>query len=246
MQNGWRSLGATLLVGGALVWASCGGGDSHGTITTFSGNVIGVTPGAVANAAPKQSRFALHWPSLTATAHAQSSCAAPSGGTLDFCIAASGFILCKPVESDCTFSIETALLEEQIPVTLAFLDDANGNLVRDGAEAASAVPHNLLFCNGDKVLIANAIVNFTSGLTAASVTKTEDRCSGATATATPGGTVTPAGTPAPTATPGAGGTPSPTPTYIATSVNRPPSSTLAFLFSAGVVGLLIPRRRRPK
>ena len=140
---------------------------------------------------------------------------------------------------------------------LRFIDDVNDNGEPDSGEAASTVAQSLIFCNGDQVSITDAVVNFTTGATAATVRKTVDRCTTAP-TATPSGSRTPTrtgtpGTPTPTrtgtpATPTPTGTLSPTPTgtvYVAAApLNEPPTSLLAFLFSAGAVGLLIPRRRR--
>jgi hypothetical protein len=59
-------------------------------------------------------------------------------------------------------------------------------------------------------------------------------------TATPTGTLT--ATPTGTLT----ATPTETPYGYGASLNRPPSTMLAFLFGAGAVGLLVPRRRPPR
>jgi len=83
-------------------------------------------------------------------------------------------------------------------------------------------------------LTATAAANMTA-TAAANMTATAN----ATHTGTPTGTQT--GTPTGTQT----GTPTGSPTYAyGASLNEPPSTMLAFLFGAGVFGLILPHRRR--
>jgi hypothetical protein len=240
--SAWMAVAA---LAGAGAWLGCGGGD--GDTTRFFGDVSSVQPSSSAMRAPAaRRRFALHWPGTPATAFAQGTCTAPSSGsapaTLLFCIETSTAAGCAPVDANCDFSIETGIERDRDTVALTFVDDTNSNGRVETDEPTAALPTGLRFCNGDQVQISDVSVNFTSHLATGTIAKIVDECAGTTATATPGTTGTPAvtgtpGTPAPTA--------SPTTTYsMASSLNEPPSSLLAFLFSAGALGLLAPRRRR--
>jgi len=241
MRARFWGVAAIVLLGAAVYWAGCGGSD-HGSTTEFSGEVASVAPAAVASQPSRERALAFHLPEIVAPAFAQSSCA---GANLIFCVKSFTSEACEPVRaSDCTFTVETALSQDRIPLTLRFVKDTNGNDSPDSGESASTVEQTLVYCNGDKVSIANAAVDFLTGTTTATVVKTEDRCAVATATpaatgtpGTPTGTITPSGTTTPTGTT--------TPSYVASaSLNDPPSSALAFLVSAGVMGMLLPGRRR--
>jgi len=247
------------VMGAALYWTGCGDDELQ---TTFEGNVSSVQPTTIAARSVRDGGFAFHLPQIPARAFAQGTCVAPgAGATLLFCVKTSTFEVCEPVsEGDCTFTLITGLEQERLPLLLRFVDDVNDNGAPDSGEAVSTVTQSLTYCNGDQVSIGNAAVNFTTGVTTATVRKTFDRCTNTTApTATPAGSRTPTrtgtpGTPTPTrtgtpATPTPTGTLTPTPTgtaYVAAApLQDPPTSMLAFLVSAGAVGLLIPRRRRP-
>jgi len=246
------------VMGAAVYWTGCGDDEKQ---TRFSGNVSSVQPTTVAARSARDGGFAFHLPQIPARAFAQGTCVAPgAGATLLFCVKTSTFEVCEPVNhADCTFTLITGLEQERLPVQLRFIDDANDNGSPDSGEAVSTVAQSLVYCNGDQVSIADAAVDFTTGVTIATVSKTVDRCTGAP-TATPVGSTTPTrtgtpGTPTPTttgtpATPTPTGTLTPSPTGTgspyasAAPLHEPPSSMLAFLFSGGVVALLIPRRRR--
>jgi hypothetical protein len=248
MRTRWLGLIAIAMLVGSTYWVGCGGDENT---TNFSGNVSSVSPALAALPPQKDSRFAIHWLKLQSEAYAQGACG--TGGRLLFCIQTSTLSACDRVDAGCTFEIETAIERDRDTVTMTFVDDTNGNRVGDTGEAKSTVAQSMRYCNGDQVVIANADVNFTTGFTTASVTKRVDRCTGLVATQTPRGTVTPARTNTPNGSPTATrtGTLSPTATrtptsYLASnSLNQPPSNMLAFLFSAGALGVLIPRRRRP-
>lgn len=236
-------LSAALAVGGAF-WAGCGDSDGDGG-ALFYGEVSTIT---ASSTRPSTPRFAWNFlsPSL---AWAQSSCSAPGGGNLLFCVND----VCTIVQpDDCSFSQVVTIVEgEPVPAVLSFIDDDDENAEADPGELVSIVPHTLLFCNGDVVHVAGASVNFNLGATTASVTKDRDGCDGnqtprtPTRTTTPGGTTTPgAGTPT-VGTPVATATQTQTYAYSA-SLNEAPPTSFAFLASLGVVGLLLPvgRRRR--
>ena len=214
-------LAATLAVGGAY-WAGCGDDDDGDGGAVFFGDVASVSGSS-------------------------GTCEAPSGVNLLFCVET----VCTIVEGDCQFS-ESVGIEGGGPITatLRFVDDDDEDGSADSSEADSVVPQNLTFCDGDQVLIDNAAINFLTGSTSAAVSKVVNACPG-------GGNQTPTqggggGTPTPTRTPGGPtntpGTPSPsaTPTTYAygSPMTAAPSTTLVFLASVGVIGLLIPRRRR--
>ena len=214
-------LAATLAVGGAY-WAGCGDDDDGDGGAVFFGDVSSVSGSSA-------------------------TCSAPSGGNLLFCVED----VCTIVEADCQFS-ESVGIEGGGPITatLRFVDDDDEDGTADSSEADSIVPQNLTFCDGDQVLIDNAAINFLTGVTSAAVSKVVNACDGGGGNRTPtqgggGGTPTPTRTPGgPTNTPG---TPSPsaTPTYAyGAMMNDAPGTTLVFLASVGVIGLLLPRRRR--
>ena len=239
MRTRFWLVAALALFGAAAYWTGCGSNDS-GDTTRFSGDVSSV----LAQRESVHRSFALHMPAIPAAAYA--ACAAPGAdATLLFCVKTTSFQVCVPVGGDCTFDLNTGLEQERQAVTLQFVDDTNSNGSPDTGEAVSTVQQSLTYCNGDQVTITGANVNFTSGVTTATVRKTTDRCTNAaTSTPTRTGTVATAtptrtGTP-PTATP----TPTTNPYAKAAPLNEPPSSMLAFLFSAGAAGLLLPRRRR--
>ena len=217
-------LAATLAVGGAY-WAGCGDDGNGDGGAVFFGDVASVS-------------------GVSAT------CSAPSGGNLLFCVES----VCTIVEGDCEFS-ESVGIEGGGPITatLRFVDDDDEDGTADSSETDSIVTQNLTFCDGDQVLIDNAAINFLTGVTSATVSKVVNACdgSGGSRTATPGGGGS--GTPTPIRTPtspGGGGTPGPgtpsaTPTYAyGAMMNAAPGTTLVFLASIGVIGLLIPKRRR--
>ncbi|MGH7805259.1 MAG: hypothetical protein ACREQJ_13005 [Candidatus Binatia bacterium] len=239
-------LAATLAVGGAY-WAGCGDDDGDGG-AVFFGDVSSVSGSSAAVRESRPSLVASLWSFGVRPAWAQSTCAAPSGGNLLFCVES----VCTIVEGDCEFS-ESVGIEGGGPITatLRFVDDGDEDGQADSSEADSVVTQSLTFCSGDQVLIDNAAINFLSGITTASVSKVVNACDGGTnptATQGAGGTPTPTRTPGgPTNTPGTPGTPSPsaTPTYsYGAMMNEAPGQTLVFLASIGVIGLLIPRRRR--
>jgi hypothetical protein len=247
-------LAAALTVGGAY-WAGCGDdGDGDGG-AVFFGDVASVSGSSAARVAPKPS-FAerlFSFPRAVVSAPlawAQSTCSAPSGGNLLFCVES----VCTLVEGDCEFS-ESVGIDGGGPITatLRFVDDDDEDGSADSSEADSVVTQNLTFCDGDQVLIDNAAINFLTGVTSAAVSKVVNACDGGGGNRTPtqgGGGATPTRTRTPggpTNTPGTPGTPSPsaTPTYAyGAMMNDAPSTTLVFLASVGVIGLLIPRRRR--
>ena len=241
MRRSLLGLTVAALLVGSTYWMGCGGDEET---TIFSGNVVNVTPSsAAALPKPAEKRFALSWPDIPAKAYAQGTCGAT--GRLLFCIQTSTYGACTQVGPDCDFELEVGIERERDAVLLAFASDTNENGVGgDNGEPLSTIPQNFRYCNGDRVRIANAAVNFTTGQTAATVTKTVDKCTGTSST--PSGTVTPSGstTPSGTITPGGQPTLTGTPYVAAAPLNTPPSSMLAFLFSAGAVGVLIPRRRR--
>ena len=237
-------LAATLAVGGAY-WIGCGDDDGDGG-AVFFGDVSSVSAGSAATSAPRPSFAERIF--APRNAWAQSTCAAPSDGNLLFCVNS----VCTIVEGDCDFS-ESVAIENGGPVsaTLRFVDDADGDGEAGATEDDSVVPQNLLFCDGDQVQIDNASVNFLTGATSATVSKLVDNCSGnPSSTNTPGGggSGTPTRTPTRTPTGGAGsGTPTPTrtPTYAyGAMMNEAPGSAIVFLASLGVIGLLVPKRRR--
>jgi hypothetical protein len=246
MTKTFNSATATLalcLAAGGAFWAGCGDDDGkNGAL--FFGDVSTVTASVTRREEPRYAWNFLPGPSL---AWAQSTCSPPSGGNLLFCVND----VCTIVQpSDCSFSQIVEIVDEPTPALLSFIDDANENAEPDQGELVSLVPHTLVFCNGDRVLVAAASVNFQTGASTASVTKDFDACASS-------GTPNPTGTPGgPTATPttgGGGGTPTvgtptagtPTPTYAySASLQEAPPTALAFLASLGVIGLLIPTRRR--
>ena len=238
-------LAATLAVGGAY-WGGCGDDDDGDGGAVFFGDVSSVSGGSASIREP-QSSFASRIFSVR-DAWAQSTCDAPSSGNLLFCVES----VCTIVEGDCEFSESVGIDNGPIEATLHFVDDENGDGDADSGEDDSVVTQNLRFCDGDQVLIDNAVINFTTGTTTASVSKVADGCPGGgtgTRTPTPPGGVTPTRTRTPgggaTATPGTP-TPTRTPTTYAAgaAMNEPPGMTFVFLASLGVVGLLTPRRRR--
>jgi hypothetical protein len=233
MRTRFWAVAALALFGATAYWMGCGGSDTQND-TRFSGDVSTVL---AARESKSPRSFAFHMPQIPASAFA--ACAAPgTGAQLLFCVKTSTFQVCVPVAGDCTFDLRTGLEQDRQPVLMQFVDDTNANGSPDTGEKVSTVAQSLLYCNGDQVTITGAAINFTSGATTATVRKTVDRCTAApTSTARPSGTRT--------ATPiGGVGTPTPTPTYsTGASLNQPPASMLAFLFSAGAAGLLIPRRR---
>lgn len=237
----WRKasavLTATLALGG-VYWAGCGDDDDDGAF--FAGDVSSVVGGSAAVERERPSLFAYLGPAL---AHAQSSCAAPTGDLL-FCVDFS----CTRVGDDCEFA-RLVFVEGGGPltVTLRFVDDANEDGTVDFDEDDSIV-EEIAVCNGDQVLVADAAIDF-SGTTSASIVKTVDNCPGAnplrtrtpvnaspTPTPTTGGAL-------PTATPTTPGGATPTSTY-GVAMNDTPLSSFAFFASVAVVGLLLPRRRR--
>ena len=236
-------LAATLAVGGAY-WAGCGDDDDGDGGAVFFGDVASVS-GSSASRVESKPSFVSRFLSVR-PAWAQSTCEAPSGGPLLFCVED----VCTIVEGDCEFSVSVGI-EGGGPVTatLRFVDDDDEDGSADASEADSIVTQSLTFCDGDQVLVDNAAINFLTGVTSAAVSKVVNACAG-------GGNQTPTqggggGTPTPTRTPGGPtntpGTPSPsaTPTYAyGAMMNDAPGTTLVFLASVGVIGLLIPRRRR--
>jgi hypothetical protein len=276
-----RGLALVALAGlTATVYWSCGGDNENGA--SFSGDVSSVSSASLPVRDTRSRGLAFRLPGMPSSAHA--ACLAPGASArLIFCIRSGAFEVCQPVDPDsCTFGLNAVLEDDPIPLVLTFVDDANANVQRERSEDVSTVQQDLVYCNGDQVEITNAVVNFGSGTTTASISKKVDRCRNVTRTPgtpiptrtgtppspTPTRTGTPpsptptrTGTP-PSPTPTRTGTPpSPTPTRTATppsptppltpttysgttSLNQSPSSMLAFLFSAGAVGLLLPRRRR--
>ena len=199
---------ATLALAGAY-WTGCGdddGGGEDGAV--FFGNVESVTGGTAAISASRS--FAARLFSIPSLAWAQSACTPPSGGDLLFCVDDE----CTRVDAtDCDFRV-TVPISGNGPseATLRFVDDADEDGVADASEAESVVQQNLRFCDGDVIAINDAVINFTTGVTTAEVSKVEDTCPATTPTRsrTPATTTTP-GTPGPTNTPG---TPGPTNTPV--------------------------------
>jgi hypothetical protein len=237
-------LAATLAVGGAY-WAGCGDDDDGDGGAVFFGDVSSVSGSSAARVEPKPS-FAERMFSVR-NAWAQSTCEPPSGGNLLFCVES----ICTIVEGDCEFSLSVGIEGGgPIAATLSFVDDDDEDGTADSSEADSVVTLNLTFCDGDQVLIDNAAINFLTGVTSASVSKVFNACDGGGGNQTPtqgggGGTPTPTRTPGgPTNTPG-NPSPSATPTYAyGAMMNEAPGGALVFVASIGVIGLLIPRRRR--
>ena len=279
---------AVLLMAGAY-WAGCGGDDDNdpSDTATFFGDVAAVTGSSAS--LERRTTLASRW-LLPRLAWAQSTCPAPSDGRLLFCVDE----FCTTVDQDfCDFRV-VAVIEGGGPVSavLRFVDDENEDGEFDDAEDDSVVTQNLVFCTGDEVEIADAIVNFATGITTANVRKVVDNCGASTPTPTrTGGTPAPTNTPgaptptrtlppatatagaiatataraiatatalaaatatssaAPTTIPTATGTGSPTgtatPAYgYGVAMNATPRLSWAFLASLGVIGLLIPRRKR--
>ena len=250
---------AILLMAGAY-WAGCGGDDDNdpSDTATFFGDVAAVT-GSSASLGRRESTLASRVLSFPRLAWAQSTCPAPSDGRLLFCVDE----FCTTVDQNfCDFRV-VAAIEGGGPVSalLRFVDDENEDGELDNTEDDSVVTQNLVFCTGDEVEIADAIVNFATGTTTATVRKVVDNCGIPTPTRTPSATNTPgAPTPtlppatatasaAPTTIPTATGTGSPTgtatPAYgYGMAMNGTPRLSWAFLASLGVIGLLVPRRRK--
>ena len=160
----------------------------------------------------------------------QSSCAAPSGDLL-FCVDEH----CRRVDGDdCHFAKTISVADGgPIRVVLRFVDDADGDGDAGNDEANSIVNESLEVCSGDQILVADAAVDF-GGASSATISKTVDNCDD--------------GAPIPTNTPGgptptASRTPTRTPTY-GVAMNDAPQPMLVFFASLGLIGLLIPRRRR--
>ncbi|MGH7896313.1 MAG: hypothetical protein ACREQQ_00050, partial [Candidatus Binatia bacterium] len=144
-----------------------------------------------------------------------------------FCIQTGSFETCRPVDpATCTFDLTAVLDGGPLPLIMRFVNDTNENFERESSEQTSTVQQGLVYCDEDQVEINNAAVNFTTGITTASVSKRVDRCRNVTATPTRGTPVpTVTGTP-PTATPTRTGTPpTPTPTRTGTPSTATPTQT---------------------
>ncbi len=224
-------LGAILaVVAAGFFWQGCGGDDTKAA--TFTGNVSSVSPTQASIETPNR-WLARAGSFLLPKAVAQASCPAPhvlvcaSNGVRSFC---------KRVGSEsCNFSISIFAVNDFAQGSISFVDDANEDGNEDSGEAEAILFQPLgRVCNGSVVTLTDVDLNFTNGIaTAASIEKDPDTCREPTPTRTP----TPGGVP-PTATP--------TMYAAARSLQGPPSSMLAFLSGAGVVGLILPRRWRSR
>lgn len=230
-----RSAGVIALV--CLLALGCGDDDGGGG-AVFSGDVDSVTPGVASIAKPEKSWLARALDDFPKRAFAQSTCPAPSGGNLLFCVET----VCEVVR-DCRFLLAVGLSQDPRPLDLLFIDDENEDGNADSGEDSSTVVQNFVYCDRDVVLVEDASVNFTTGTTTATVSKEVDNCGSTTRTRTPGS----AGTPTRTRTPG-GSTPTRTPTGYAygASLQAEPASMFALLAGLGAIGLLVPKRPRRK
>jgi len=217
-----------LLVG--LLGQGCGG-DDNGPSARFTGAVSGVSPTQAS--VPLRSRpllAAVEW-MLPTLAHAQSTC--PALHLLACASNGRDSAVCRHVDADsCNFDVSLDVLENLFAGgTFFFVDDANGNGQEDSGEATAMLTNPLgAVCNGSVVALTDVAIDFLGGAaTAVSVVKDPNTCPDTT----PG--------PAPTATPSV--LPTQSPYAYGASLNQPPSSMLAFLFGAGAIGLILPRRR---
>jgi hypothetical protein len=232
------SLGVITIVAVSLVWHGCGG-DDGGSAATFRGNVSTVTPTQAAIDRPDRRWLARASSLLLPEAIAQSTC--PAKAVL-VCANNGQTFFCLPVRSsDCDFVVAINARDDFANGSVFFVNDANKNGEKDTGEQTAGLLNPLgRVCNGTVVHLTNVAINFTAGTAAAStVEKDPDTCTNTTPTRTPTG---------PTRTPTTGGpTPTRTPTYsMGASLNQPPSAMLAFLSGAGVIGLLLPTRRRSR
>jgi hypothetical protein len=210
----------------AILGQGCGGDDS-GPHATFVGNVSGVSPTQAS--VPLRSRpalAALDW-MLPSIAHAQSTC--PALHILACATNGRDSAVCRRVDTDdCGLEVSLDVLENDAGGTFFFVDDADGNGREDADESTAMLTNPLgAICNGSVVTLTDVSIDFLGGTaTAVSLVKDPDTCP-------PGSNPTPIATAFPT----------PTPYIYGTSLNQPPSTMLAFLFGAGAVGLILPRRR---
>ena len=218
-------LAALVLALAAGVLGQGCGDDDDGPSARFIGNVSGVSPTQAS--VPLRSRplhAAIDW-MMPPLAHAQSTC-----GALHVLMCASNGrddAVCRGVDADsCSFDVSLDVLDNFFAGgSLFFVDDANGNGREDADEDTAILTNPVgLVCNGSVVTLTDVAIDFLGGsATAISVVKNPDTCSA-------------------TAVPTSGFTPIPTVPYGA-SLNQPPGTMLAFLFGAGALGLIIPRRR---
>lgn len=244
----------------SLGWLGCGG-DGGGSGATFKGNVAAVSPAQARLAAPSQTWLARTRFLLLPEAVAQSSC--PAAHVL-ICVDNGARTICRPVGSgDCDFSLSINAKDDFASGQISFVNDANDDGNRDAGETRAFLVNPVgRVCNGSVITINDVAIDFSSPVAiAASIEKDPDTCPEATPartrTSTPTATTrTPTmvgGTPTRTPTP-VGGAPTatrtrtrtPTPYGYGASLNQPPSSMFAFLSGVGVLGLLLPFRRRPR
>jgi len=218
---------SALVIAAAAGWMGSGCGSDHGTAGTFAGNVTSVSPSQAMLQAPAH-RWLAEIPSFVLPkALAQSTC--PAKHVIICASNGRDAKICSDVSNgDCSFSVSLDVLADDFSNgTVEFADDTNGNGAIESGEKVATLTNPLgRVCNGSVVTLSDVAINFTNGTaTASSVVKNPDTCSGATSV------------PVPTATP----------TYTAgASLHQPPSPLLAFLSGVGVVGLLLPSRRKSR
>jgi len=265
INSGILFAGAGAVLTACILWSGCGGDDGQSNSATISGNVSSVNPPQARLEQGSHRWLARLDRWVVGEAIAQSSCPA-----LHLLVCASNGIdptVCAPVDStDCTFAISLDTLGDFSGGGVSFGNDTNQNGQFATGEQFAILTNPLVpLCNGTVAHLNNVAIDFSAlTATAASVVKDPDTCAG-TPTATARATATTKPTKQPTSstpvatntplgggigTPTATGTQNTTPTTTgtvyaqATSLNRPPSNMLALLSGAGVVGLLLPRRRR--
>lgn len=221
----------SIAVGAGGMWWGCG--SSGGPFATFQGNVSSVSPPQSMREAPLHRWLAEVDSLVLPKALAQSTC--PAKHVIACATNGRDNAVCVRVDSECGFSVSLDVLGGDFSKgSFGFVDDVNSNRAADSGERVAFLFTSLgRVCNGTVVTLKNVAIDFNNGsATAGSVVKDPDTC--------------PPTTPTPTRTPSVGPTRTPT-YYAAASLNQPPSKMLAFLSALGVVGLLLPpRRRRPR
>jgi len=231
-RGNWTSVLAMVLgLAVSVAWQGCGG-DDGGPSARFTGDVSGVSPTQASVRTPSSSILAaVDW-MLPSRAHAQSTCpalhllACASNGRDD--------AVCRRVDSEsCNFDVSIDVLENLFAGgSFFFVDDANGNGREDSGEATATLTNPLgQVCNGSVVAMSDVAIDFLGGsATAAAVVKDPNTC--------------PDTTPGPIATSTPSVLPTQSPYGYGASLHQPPSTMLAFLFGAGALGLILPRRPR--
>jgi hypothetical protein len=222
------ALAITLASFVAVFGLGCGG-DDHGPSARFVGDVRAVIPTQTSlRTSARPALAAVDW-MLPSDAIAQSTC--PALHVLACVSNGRDEARCRSVDADsCELDVSIDVLDNFFSDgTVFFVDDANGNGREDAGESTAMLTNPLgAVCNGSVVTLTGVAIDFVGGsATAISAIKDPDTC----ASITPG--------------PGTPGfrTPTPSPYSYGASLNQPPTTMLAFLFGAGAVGLILPRRR---